>query len=240
MITSSLSRVKLALMTIKGLVFDFDGLILDTETPEFVVLQKIFEDYGTTLPVTKWAAALGASLAAFDPFVYLEDIIKRPVDRAGLYKTYKERSLVIINQQPPLPGVTQTLQRAQELGLKLAVASSSPNAWVTSHLSRLGLIDCFDFILTAEDVHYLKPDPELYLSAVARMGIPSAEALAFEDSPNGIQAARDAGLYCVAVPNPVTLLLDTDHADLVIDSLLSVSLDSLIASAEARTAIGKA
>jgi HAD superfamily hydrolase (TIGR01509 family) len=221
-------------MTIKGLIFDFDGVILDTETPEFKVLQDVFQTYGAFLPINEYSAALGSSFAAFDPFVYLEEKIKRPIDHQALYKAYKERSLDIIKQQPLLPGVTQMLDRASQLGLSLAVASSSPYDWVASHLARLGLIERFDFILTCEDVVHVKPDPELYLKSVAKMGIEPGEAIAFEDSPNGIKAARRAGLFCVAVPNPVTLQLDTDHADLVIDSLLSVTLDSLLEKASSK------
>ena len=216
---------------IKGLVFDFDGLILDTETPEYNVLQDVFRSYGATLPLSEYSAALGSSFAAFDPFVYLEEKIRRPVDHKALYKDYKGRSLAIINQQPPMPGVAQILKRACQLRLKLSVASSSPHAWVYSHLVRLGLLDKFDFILTAEDVGHVKPDPELYLKSVQKMGIKPEEAIAFEDSPNGIQAARSAGLFCVAVLNPITLQLNTNHADLVIDSLLSVTLDSLLGKA---------
>ncbi|HVP20944.1 MAG TPA: HAD-IA family hydrolase [Anaerolineaceae bacterium] len=221
-------------MKIKGLVFDFDGLILDTETPEYNVLQGVFQTYGATLPLSEYSAALGSSFEAFDPFVYLEEKIKRPVDHKALYRDYKERSLDIIKQQPLLPGVTQIMERAIQLSLKLSVASSSPHAWVSSHLVRLGLLDKFDFILTAEDVAHIKPNPELYLKSVQKMGIKPEEAIAFEDSPNGIQAARSAGLFCVAVPNPITLQLGTDHADMVIDSLLSLTLDSLLQRAARR------
>jgi HAD superfamily hydrolase (TIGR01509 family) len=224
-------------MTIKGLVFDFDGLILDTETPEYDVLQDIFHSLGTDLPITDYAAALGSSFAAFDPFVYLEEKVGHPVDQKSLFRSYKEQSLDIINRQPPLLGVPQVLDRARQLGLILSVASSSPGTWVKPHLDRLGLTGYFEIILTSEDVNRVKPDPELYLKAVEKMGIKPAEAIAFEDSPNGILAARKAGLFCVAVPNSVTLQLDTDHADLVVESLLAVSLDELVEIANSRTKI---
>ncbi len=222
-------------MTIKGLVFDFDGLILDTETPEYNVLQEIFKSYGTTLPLSRWNAALGASLEAFDPMEYLEVKINQPLDRLALRKLWRFRSNILIQQQEPLPGVVKTIHRARELGLKLAIASSSPRDWVVSHLSHLTLLDLFENVLTAEDVLNIKPAPDLYLKSVQSLGLYPSEAMAFEDSPNGIKAATAAGLFCVAVPNPVSRQLDVDHADLVIESLASVTLDELIEKANHRS-----
>jgi len=218
-------------MTIKGLVFDFDGLILDTETPEYQILEEMFQSYGTTLPLTQWSAALGSSLVAFDPMAYLEETVGRSFDRDLLFRSWKQQSLTLIVQQPVLPGVLELIREAQQSRLKLAVASSSPSDWVLSHLSRLGMADLFDIILTSDNVSHIKPHPELYLKAVEALGISPSEAIAFEDSPNGIKAAKAAGLFCVAVLNPLTRQLDTDHANLVIDSLAGVSLDNLIEKA---------
>ncbi len=222
-------------MTIRGLVFDFDGLILDTETPEYLVLQEIFKTYGTTLPLAEWNSALGASLDAFDPLAYLALKVNKPLDQPALLKLWRVRSNILVQQQGPLPGVVKTIQRAQELGLKMAIASSSPRDWVISHLVHLKLLDPFEKILTAEDVLNIKPAPDLYLKSVQALGLVPSEAMAFEDSPNGIQAARAAGLFCVAIPNPVSRLLNLDHADLVIESLASVTLDELIEKANHRS-----
>jgi len=218
-------------MTIEGLIFDFDGLVLDTETPEFTILQDIFNSYGASLPITEYAAALGSSLDAFDPFEYLAKKVKQPVDQFVLLKNWRTLAYPLIERQAPLPGVEKTIQRAQELGLKLAIASSSPRQWVVTHLTRLKLIDYFEHILTAEDVQNVKPYPDLYLKSIAALDLKPSQAIAFEDSPNGIKAARTAGLFCVAVPNPLTRQLYTDHANLVIDSLASVSLDEIIEKA---------
>ncbi len=222
-------------MTIKGLVFDFDGLILDTETPEYLVLQEIFESYGTSLPLSEWGAALGASLEAFDPFDYLARKVNQSLDKPAHLRAWRNISNKFIEQQDPLPGVVKTLQRAQEIGLKLAIASSSQRDWVVNHLDRLGLLDKFEKIVTAEDVLQIKPAPDLFLKSIQALGLKGCEAMAFEDSPNGIKSARAAGLFCVAVPNPITRQLDLDHADLVIDSLASVTLDELIAKANRRS-----
>ncbi len=222
-------------MTIEGLIFDFDGLILDTETPEYLVLQDIFGSFGASLPLAEWNASVGASLEAFDPFEYLAKHVCQPFDRTALRKLWRINSNRMIDQQGPLPGVVKTIHRAQELGLKLAIASSSDRTWVVGHLARLNLLDKFTKILTAEDVAHIKPAPDLYQKAIQALGLKPSAAVAFEDSPNGIIAARAAGLFCVAVPNPITRQLDVDHADLVIDSLASLTLDELIEKANHRS-----
>ncbi len=221
-------------MTIKGLIFDFDGLILDTETPEYQVLQEMFHSYGADLPLTEWSAALGASLASFDPMQYLEARVGHPVDHARLLQSWHEQSLALIHTQPPLPGVVPLIRQAQKRGLKLAVASSSPAEWVLSHLSRLGLLDAFDAIRTSNDVTHIKPNPELYLNAASALGLEPQEAIALEDSPNGITAAREAGIFCAAVLNPITRQLNTSHASVVFESLEGVTLDFLLEKADHR------
>ena len=130
---------------------------------------------------------------------------------------------------PPLPGVTDLIQSARRQGLKLAVASSSERAWVFGHLERLGLLGLFDCLRVREDVRRTKPDPELFLSAAACLGVKPEQALVFEDSAHGITAARAAGMHCVAVPTLLTRGLDLSQADLRLDSLEQVSLAELLA-----------
>jgi beta-phosphoglucomutase-like phosphatase (HAD superfamily) len=113
--------------------------------------------------------------------------------------------------------------------LKLAIASSAPRDWVTGHLSRLDLLHVFDCIKCTEDADRAKPSPDLFLAVLVALGVEAARAVVFEDSPNGIRAAKQGGLYCVAVPNPVTAQLCLDEADLCIESLAEVPLESLLA-----------
>lgn len=218
-------------MPIKALIFDFDGLILDTETPEYIILQELFQPYGLSLPIEEWAKALGASPGAFDPFAYLAQKTTHPVDQTALRDIFWKRSLALIDQQPPLPGVLSLLEQAEQRGLKLAVASSSPSDWVHNHLKRLGLHHRFNSILTRDDVTHAKPHPELYLRTLQVFGLHPTEAIVFEDSPNGITAARTAGIFCVGVPNHVTRLLDTSHANLTLTTLGDLTLDQLIQEA---------
>jgi beta-phosphoglucomutase-like phosphatase (HAD superfamily) len=119
------------------------------------------------------------------------------------------------------------------MGLKVGLASSSSCTWVEGHLQRLGLRTFFDSVHAKDDVQLTKPDPALYRSAVEALGVAPDEALAFEDSRNGIIAAKEAGLYCVAVPNTLTRRTDISQADITLDSLSELSLEDLLEQIEA-------
>jgi len=213
---------------IKGIIFDFDGLILDTEVPEFHVWQDIYARNGIDLPLTEWAKCLGSTLAAFDPAKYLQQRAGKNFDYDSLYEEYRRRSLEAILQQPPRIGVEKTLKTAKSRGMKTALASSANIQWVTGHLTRLGLIQYFDCICTQEDVKNVKPDPELFSLALKKLGLQPDEAFVFEDSPNGITAALRAGMRCVAVPNGLTSQLDIHHANLIIEEMDALPFDELL------------
>ena len=121
------------------------------------------------------------------------------------------------------------LNDGRKRGLRLAIASSSPHAWVDPHLSRLGLADRFDRVLCSDDVPpgRTKPNPDLFLLAVDQLKVPKEAAVVFEDSPNGVRAAKSAGIFVVAVPNPLTIRLGVDGANLTVKSLADISLDEL-------------
>jgi HAD superfamily hydrolase (TIGR01509 family) len=221
-------------MTIKGLIFDFDGLILDTETPEFEIWQEVFADYGHELPLKEWSAALGASFAAFDPVVYLANKIDQPLDHTAIHSDHRQRSLDRIFHKSAQPGISETIARARQMGLKLGVASSSPVSWVHPHLQRLGLFENFDQIICRDHVSKVKPDPELFLRCTAALGLTPPEVIVFEDSPNGIRAANAAAIFCVGIPNTLTRQLDISHANLVLDQADALPLEEIFRLADSR------
>jgi HAD superfamily hydrolase (TIGR01509 family) len=218
-------------MEIKGLIFDFDGLIVDTETPEFIVWQEVFETYGLQLPLSEWQAALGASFAAFDPVIYLSQKTGRDVDHQAIHKDHRQRSLDRILQMPAQPGIQSTLDKARQSGLKLGVASSSPQDWVEPLLKHLDIFGYFEKIICRDHVQKIKPDPELFLRCAQELGLTGSEVIIFEDSPNGIQAANAAGIFCVAIPNTLTRQLDISHADLILDRIDEIPLEELFLKA---------
>ena len=215
---------------IKALIFDFDGLILDTEWPEYQNWQEIYRAHGTELPIEMWAHAVGGGFTEeFEPFAYLERLIGKAVDRETLHAEKRQRDADLIAIQPVLPGIESMLRDAKRLGLKTAIASSSSFAWVGGHVERLGLLNFFDVFRTRDDVTNIKPDPELFLAACDALKVTSDEAIVFEDSPNGVLAAHRAGIFVVAVPNPVTAQMVIEAPDFLINSLADLSLETLIA-----------
>jgi HAD superfamily hydrolase (TIGR01509 family) len=216
---------------IKALIFDFDGLILDTETPEFRVWQDIYREHGYEFPAERWAGIVGgAGHSDFDAAEHLALLIDGRMDSISLQDRNRLESGALIESQGPLPGVMDYINEAKKLGLKLAIASSSDRAWVHRHASRIGVLGYFDEIITREDVGpgRTKPHPDLFLTALERLEVPKDAAIVFEDSPNGIKAAKQAGIFAVAVPNELTSTLSLDHADLILSSLSEMPLPVLL------------
>jgi len=215
-------------------VFDFDGLILDTEVPVYDVWQAIYAEHGHTLDFARWAECIGTA-DTFDPCAHLESLLGRRVDAEALVRLHRARTDALIAAQPILPGVRECVDEARRLGVRLGVASSSSRRWVEGHLTRLGLREHFEVVRCADDVARVKPDPALYLAVLEATGVAAHLAVALEDSPNGVRAAKRAGLACIAVPNPLTARLDLAEADLRLTSLADVPLADLLAHLGART-----
>jgi HAD superfamily hydrolase (TIGR01509 family) len=218
-------------MSLKSLIFDFDGLILDTESPDVQTWQEIYREHGCEFPVHEWGRIVGGLGADhFDPVDHLARLTGRELDPPSLRLRQQEQSNRLTWEQPVLPGVTQLLDRAQRAGLALAIASSSEHAWVDRHLSRLGLLERFHLIICSDDVPTgrTKPHPDLFLKALEALHLAPPEAIVFEDSPNGVRAAKAAGIYVVAVPNGVTALLGVDGADMTLGSLEEFLLDPFL------------
>jgi HAD superfamily hydrolase (TIGR01509 family) len=216
---------------IKALIFDFDGLIIDTESTDYLSWQEAFTALGCELPLEMWQGYIGTS--SLDVVAYLKQQavgVNGPVDWDDVYRRRQQRDAEMTAALPILPGVVDYLEGARAMGLKTAVASSSPRHWVTTNLSRLGLDHYFDHISCSDDVGgRTKPDPAVYLAALAALGVNPAEAIAFEDSVNGLRAARQAGLFTVAVPNNMTCSLSFAEAQLCLTSLAALPLAQLLA-----------
>ena len=216
-----------------ALIFDFDGLILDTESSAYHSTAEMFAEHGVELQLAEWQEIIGT----FDHPHWTELLaarLGRPVDRAKWTPRRDRRKLELLEPETARPGVSELLETARTNGVSLGVASSSPAEWVIPHLERLDLATYFGAILTRTDVdcdpRRTKPAPDIYLLALDALGVDPRRTIAIEDSPNGVVAAKAAGLWCVAVPGPITRGLDFAAADLVVDSLVAVELESLYAS----------
>jgi len=214
---------------IKALIFDFDGLILDTETPEYRAWAEVYESFGLTLPHDKWMSMIGRGTheIAWTPYLGLEEVLG-PIDQEAIRAKKRARFAELMSMETVRPGVVELIDEAFAHGIALAVASSSSHDWVDPYLTQLGLIDRFAAIKCRDDVPRAKPAPDLYLAAVEALSVRVDEAVALEDSPNGIAAAKTAGLYCIAAPNEITKQLDLSAADRIVGSLSEVRLTDFL------------
>ena len=215
-------------MTIKALIFDFDGLIIDSESPEFQVWQEVFAEHGRELAFDFWSDLVGRPPTHLDLYAYFQEHVNPSVDLEVFRRERRARVVALTEQQPVLPGVHDYLRDATALGMKIGLASSSSGSHVRGHLSRLELLHFFHTTKCLEDTAAHKPDPTPYLAVLEDLGVSASEAVAFEDSPNGITSAKAAGIFCVAVPNPITCGLPLEHADHRLCSLAEEPLDQLL------------
>jgi HAD superfamily hydrolase (TIGR01509 family) len=209
-----------------ALIFDFDGLIIDSETPLFRIWHEIYGQHGAELTLEMWQHALGTH-NGFDPFADLEARSGTRLLREEWLTRVRDEHWRRCEDEPLLPGVADLLAEAAAIGMPSAVASSSGSAWVKPWLERHGLASRFSAVCTRDDVAAVKPAPDLFLLAASRMNVPPRECVVFEDSPNGLRAARAAGMWAVAVPNALTRPLELPAPDLVLDSLSGITLTSL-------------
>lgn len=221
---------------IRAVIFDFDGLVIDTESPILQAWQELFQEHGQELGLEEWAVNVGRE-NVFDPLPHLETLIGRSLDRDAVTARRRARQTELVESQPILPGVEARIAEAQALGLKLGVASSSSRAWVEGHLTRLGLIERFHAVRSWDhpEVRARKPDPAVYLAALRALGVDGGEAIAIEDSFNGVLSAARAGIFTVAIPNDVTRAMGETGADITLESLEATTIEQLVSAASERT-----
>lgn len=214
---------------LKALIFDFDGLILDTETPEILVWLSIYKEHGFELPVDEWAKTIGGyGISTFDAAEHLEFLSQGRLDAVSVRARHRKEAEKIVHVSPVLPGVKELIGQAKENGLQVAIGSSSPHSWVDEHAKRLGIFDYFDRIICEDDVApgRTKPHPDIFLKALDELNVKKDAAVVFEDSPNGVLAARRAGIFVVGVPNPMTAKMGV-KGDITVPSLSELSLHEL-------------
>jgi HAD superfamily hydrolase (TIGR01509 family) len=214
---------------IHALIFDFDGLILDTETPLIDAYGDVHARHGVTFDRAAFIRCVGHADYSFDPWHGFSP----HADRAALEIERRAATQSRLLRQPILPGVVGLLDAARDRGLRIGMASNSEHDWVEPHLERLGLRERFEFIACRGDAPSPKPEPDLYRLVLNRFGLRGHEAVALEDSHAGTLAARRANLWVVAVPNESTAHHDFSHATLKLASLAEASLEQFAALSSA-------
>jgi HAD superfamily hydrolase (TIGR01509 family) len=202
----------------RAVIFDMDGLLLDTETLWHEAEVELFRRHGADFTWDDKMAVIGTS---FDVTArHFAERLGRPMqDGAALVDEMialmHDR---VLRQVVARPGAIELVERLQELdGVRLGLASNSPRFLVLDALATAGLTDVFETIVTSSDVARSKPAPDIYLRACADLGVDPVDAVALEDSASGVAAAKAAGLTCIAVPQYAET--DVSAADRIVESL---------------------
>jgi len=186
-------------------IFDFDGLILDTETVELNLWRKIFSEHDILFDLESYLKTIGSITSkTYEPSKILAEVVKNGETPSDIYRKVEKQIIDQLDGEKPLPGVLKTIQTAKSMGIKTAVGSSSTLDWVKPHLVRLGIWNQFDTVVTFEDVNECKPSPKIFLKVLERLDVQPHNAIVLEDSENGVLAARRAGIPVIVIPNEVT------------------------------------
>ena len=210
-----------------AVIFDFDGVILDSETPEYEAHRSIFEEHGLDLTIEEWCERVGLwpsdSAGWFDR---LSARSGRPPDRAAFLADTSRRFNELV-RMVPMPGVRNLLDELSGAGVPLAIASAAPDRWVGRAIDAIGIRSYFQAIVTGNEVSRVKPAPDVYLEAARRLDVRPHRAIAVEDSSPGLAAAKAAGMRTIVIPHPLTERHDLSAADLRVRHAGQVTLEVL-------------
>ena len=213
--------------TLRAVLFDFDGTLWDSETAVFGVFRELYREHGHELTLGMWSAAIG-TLGGFDPYASLNQLVGGGLDVEEVHAKTERRIREAAREVPLRPGVEAFLRQLDDAGVPRALVSSDRTEWLVTNLERLGRPDGWAAMVCADgDAARAKPNPHLYEAALELLGVPAAETFAIEDSPNGIRAAKAAGIPCLCIPNDATAELDLSGADLVVPTFEGLSIDDV-------------
>ncbi|MDB4537259.1 HAD-IA family hydrolase [Akkermansiaceae bacterium] len=196
-----------------AVLFDFDGVILDTEWPIYETYRDLFLEHGQELTLETYVQCIGSDFNTWSPETYLESLTSKTFDWATINPA---RNVIIreeVGKLDAVPGVREALEHFKKQEIPCAVVSSSSHDWVDGWLEKLGLLSEFTTTVCRGDAPKIKPAPDLYLEAVRRMNLPASECLVIEDSLNGMKSAHAAGCPVVAIPNRITTCIDFSNAE---------------------------
>ena len=211
-------------MSFAAVLFDFDGVLVDTEWAIYQAWLRTFQAHGHDLPLEVYTHCIGSDFATWSPKTHLEELSGLAFDWHDLDARRQQEILRDLSGEGTMPGVIGLLEQLTRSGIRRAVVSSSSHQWVEGWLEKLAFADHFETVVCRGDAPQIKPAPDLYLEAAKRLGLPPADCLVIEDSLNGMKAANAAGMTVWIVPNRVTAGLDFAGAERTFVSLTELAI----------------
>ncbi len=210
-------------MAFAAVLFDFDGVLVDTEWAIYQAWRRTFQDHGHDLPLELYTRCIGSDFQTWSPKTHLEELTGLAFDWHDLDARRQEEILRDLTPEGPMGGVIDLLDMLTREGIRRAVVSSSSHHWVDGWLEKLEFAGRFETIVCRDDAPRIKPAPDLYLEAARRLGLEPDDCLVIEDSLNGVKAATAAGMSVWVVPNRVTAGLDFSAAERIFPSLTELA-----------------
>ncbi len=206
-------------MVFSAVLFDFDGVLVDTEWAIYQSWKRVFEGHGQHLPLEIYTRCIGSDFATWSPKTHLEELTGLAFDWHDLDARRQEEILKDLTHEGAMHGAAVFIEKLSAIGMPQAVVSSSSHRWVDGWLEKIELAGHFQTTVCRGDAPRIKPAPDLFLEAASRLAVAPECCLVIEDSLNGLKAAKAAGMAVWVVPNRVTKSLDFSPADRVFRSL---------------------
>ena len=207
---------------IKAVLFDFDGIIIDSEWPIYESWKRVIEGEGHKLAVESYVQCIGSDFDTWSPEKYLEELTGKTYDWPTINAKRQVELEADLEGVQLLPGVEELLRKLNDNGFKVAIVSSSSHRWVDAWVEKLDLMQYLEHVVCKGDAPRIKPAPDLYEEGARRFSLQPVQCLVIEDSLNGVKAGNEAGCLTVAVPSRLTSCLDFSRADFVIESLMDL------------------
>lgn len=187
---------------VKAVIFDMDGVIIDSEPINYQTTNEVIKQYGAYLSHEQNKQFIGTSDIEY--FSKLVNLLGIPEDPAKLFTSWQKTVFDVMKEGGivPMPGVITVIQQLHQRKYKLAVASSGDRKRVHYILNELNIKQFFPAILTGDDVSHGKPAPDIYLKTMARLRVQPPECVVIEDSDHGVEAAKRAGIKVIGFRNP--------------------------------------
>ena len=210
-----------------AVIFDFDGTILDSETPEYESHKRVFADHGVHLSQDDWCTGIGI----VKPDRHWFDWLCARATAAPTFERFRDATRAHFREMvrmEPMPGIGALIGALAAAGVPRAIASTAPSGWVVRALDELQLAPTFDAIVTGDQVERGKPAPDVYLEAARRLDTAPEQCVAIEDSAPGVASAKAAGMKTVAIPHALSRMHCFDGTDLQVRSASDLTIDDLM------------